>query len=212
MVTAAIRRGWVQPIFPATPRPASRHILGIWVLLPQPVSPETMTHGMPADGLDDLLGFGGDRQGPRHADVGPVAAAGVVLGGRLPEALLDRRQLFDEGLGLRGIGRKYIIPIAFVAFRAADGTEPVAELAEPARGEGPVAEHRLRDERSDPVHELRRADTLAFRRRRGRRSWILHDHLIPWYSIITTISFHQRGNEKGLHSARRFFRFPIKSL
>src|SRR5512135_3042370 len=43
MVTAARRRGWVTPTRPAMPRPASRHIFGIWVLLPQPVSPETMT-------------------------------------------------------------------------------------------------------------------------------------------------------------------------
>ncbi len=43
MVTAASRRGWVTPTRPLMPRPASRHILGIWVLLPQPVSPETMT-------------------------------------------------------------------------------------------------------------------------------------------------------------------------
>jgi hypothetical protein len=45
MVMAAILRGWVHPIFPATPLPASRHIFGIWVLFPQPVSPETMTTG-----------------------------------------------------------------------------------------------------------------------------------------------------------------------
>ena len=43
MVMAASRRGWVTPMRPATPRPASRHIFGIWVLLPQPVSPEMMT-------------------------------------------------------------------------------------------------------------------------------------------------------------------------
>ena len=40
---AAIRRGWVWPIIPVTPRPSSRQILGIWVVLPDPVSPATMT-------------------------------------------------------------------------------------------------------------------------------------------------------------------------
>ena len=40
---AAMRRGWVQPIMPAVPRPASRHILGSWVVLPLPVSPMTMS-------------------------------------------------------------------------------------------------------------------------------------------------------------------------
>ena len=42
-VRAAIRRGWVWPIRPVMPRPSSRRILGIWVVLPEPVSPETMT-------------------------------------------------------------------------------------------------------------------------------------------------------------------------
>jgi len=40
---AAIRRGWVQPTMPAAPRPASRHSLGSWVVLPLPVSPATTT-------------------------------------------------------------------------------------------------------------------------------------------------------------------------
>ena len=40
---AAIRRGCVWPIVPATPRPRSRQILGSWVLLPDPVSPQTTT-------------------------------------------------------------------------------------------------------------------------------------------------------------------------
>ncbi len=40
---AAIRRGWVCPIRPRTPRPSSRQILGIWVVLPEPVSPAMTT-------------------------------------------------------------------------------------------------------------------------------------------------------------------------
>ena len=36
---AAIRRGWVCPIRPRTPRPSSRAILGSWVVFPEPVSP-----------------------------------------------------------------------------------------------------------------------------------------------------------------------------
>ena len=40
---AAIRRGWVWPIKPFSPRPSSRQILGNWVVLPEPVSPLTMT-------------------------------------------------------------------------------------------------------------------------------------------------------------------------
>ena len=42
-VRAAMRRGWVWPIRPRTPRPSSRQILGIWVVLPEPVSPATIT-------------------------------------------------------------------------------------------------------------------------------------------------------------------------
>ena len=42
-VRAAIRRGWVWPIMPRTPRPSSRQIFGIWVVLPEPVSPATIT-------------------------------------------------------------------------------------------------------------------------------------------------------------------------
>ena len=40
---AATRRGWVQAIRPRMPRPAARHILGIWVVLPEPVSPASTT-------------------------------------------------------------------------------------------------------------------------------------------------------------------------
>ncbi len=42
-VRAASRRGWVWAIAPRTPRPSSRHSLGIWVVLPEPVSPATTT-------------------------------------------------------------------------------------------------------------------------------------------------------------------------
>ena len=40
---AAIRRGWVWPIRPRTPRPSSSAIFGSWVVLPEPVSPATTT-------------------------------------------------------------------------------------------------------------------------------------------------------------------------
>ena len=43
IVRAATRRGCVCPITPATPRPASRHNFGSWVLLPEPVSSATIT-------------------------------------------------------------------------------------------------------------------------------------------------------------------------
>jgi hypothetical protein len=40
---AAMRRGWVWPIRPLAPRPSSRQIFGSCVVLPEPVSPQTMT-------------------------------------------------------------------------------------------------------------------------------------------------------------------------
>ncbi len=45
---AAMRRGWVWPISPPPdcvrrPRPSSRQIFGSWVVLPDPVSPATIT-------------------------------------------------------------------------------------------------------------------------------------------------------------------------
>src|SRR5512135_455555 len=40
---AATRRGWVWPMTPSTPRPRLRQIFGSCVVLPEPVSPQTMT-------------------------------------------------------------------------------------------------------------------------------------------------------------------------
>ncbi len=38
-----MRRGWVWPISPVFPLPSSRQIFGSWVVLPDPVSPATIT-------------------------------------------------------------------------------------------------------------------------------------------------------------------------
>ena len=43
MLIAATRRGWVQPMRPRRSSPASRHIFGSCVVLPEPVSPATMS-------------------------------------------------------------------------------------------------------------------------------------------------------------------------
>src|SRR6185503_3500086 len=42
---AAMRRGWVWPMRPALPRPMSSSIFGSCVVLPEPVSPQTMMTG-----------------------------------------------------------------------------------------------------------------------------------------------------------------------
>ena len=46
--SAAIRRGCVHPIVPASPRPSSSASFGSWVVLPEPVSPATITTGCSA--------------------------------------------------------------------------------------------------------------------------------------------------------------------
>src|SRR6266571_842868 len=43
-----MRRGWVCPMRPSIPRPSSRQIFGSCVVLPDPVSPHTMTTGCEA--------------------------------------------------------------------------------------------------------------------------------------------------------------------
>jgi len=42
---AASRRGCVWPISPRSPRPAAMQIFGSCVVLPEPVSPQTITTG-----------------------------------------------------------------------------------------------------------------------------------------------------------------------
>ncbi len=45
---AAMRRGWVWPMVRPSPRPISSRIFGICVVLPEPVSPQTITTGCAA--------------------------------------------------------------------------------------------------------------------------------------------------------------------
>jgi hypothetical protein len=59
---AAIRRGWVWPIRPFSPRPSSRQIFGSWVVLPEPVSPQTMMTWFSVSALAISLAAAGDRQ------------------------------------------------------------------------------------------------------------------------------------------------------
>ena len=52
---AAIRRGWVCPIRPRTPRPSSSAIFGSWVVFPEPVSPATTTTWRVAQRRGDVV-------------------------------------------------------------------------------------------------------------------------------------------------------------
>src|SRR6266508_2891826 len=79
-VRAAIRRGWVCPIMPSTPRPSSRQIFGSWVV---------------SDGRQDLVLALADRQVGRVGQGRYARAAAlhpqprrVDLGGDLVEHLL----------------------------------------------------------------------------------------------------------------------------
>ena len=87
-VRAAMRRGWVWPIWPVTPRPSSRQILGSWVVLPDPVSPATMTtwwsriaSAMSSLALADRQLFGiGELRERGAAPCDPLRGAGDVIG------------------------------------------------------------------------------------------------------------------------------------
>ena len=62
IVRAATRRGWVWPISPSTPRPASRQSFGSCVLLPDPVSPATITTWWSRIAASELVAPRRDRQ------------------------------------------------------------------------------------------------------------------------------------------------------
>ncbi len=61
------RRGWVWPMSPFSPRPSSMQILGNWVVLPEPVSPATITTGGRAPPRESLV-FLANRQVFRIGD------------------------------------------------------------------------------------------------------------------------------------------------
>ena len=79
---AAIRRGWVWPIWPVTPRPSSRQILGSWVVLPEPVSPAMTTTWWSAITAAISSLQLADRQLGRIGDDRDGAAPGLDAGGR----------------------------------------------------------------------------------------------------------------------------------
>ena len=105
---AAMRRGCVWPMTPATPRPASRQIFGSCVVLPEPVSPQTMTTGCCLDGAADLVAIRRDRQFFRIASCRHT--------GRARGACRHRR---GDLLRERGLGRRHVIA-AQPSPRAAD--------------------------------------------------------------------------------------------
>src|SRR5437870_4561336 len=68
---AAMRRGCVWPMRPALPRPISSSIFGSCVVLPEPVSPQTMTTGFAATAAQissrrALIGSAGSKRMRQH--------------------------------------------------------------------------------------------------------------------------------------------------
>ena len=78
---AAMRRGCVWPIIPATPRPSSRQIFGSCVVLPEPVSPQRTTTWFSAMAARDLVALLDDRQARRVARLGQIALRAFATSG-----------------------------------------------------------------------------------------------------------------------------------
>ena len=57
-----MRRGCVQPMSPAAPRPSARQIFGICVVFPEPVSPQTIVTGWSRIERRDLVAVLRDRK------------------------------------------------------------------------------------------------------------------------------------------------------
>jgi hypothetical protein len=100
---AAMRRGWVWPIMPFSPRPSSRQIFGSWVVLPEPVSPDTMMTWCFAQRLGDLVAAAGDRQvfgeGDRRQRIAECALG--LARGQLAQASGARRERGRRDAGSR---------------------------------------------------------------------------------------------------------------
>ncbi len=91
---AAIRRGWVCPIMPRTPRPNFRQIFGSWVDFPDPVSPATMTTWFASMAAirSSTLALTGSSIGKVMVPISGPAASDPSLGlGDLPGQVGQRR-------------------------------------------------------------------------------------------------------------------------
>src|SRR5208282_1346766 len=101
-VRAAGRRGWVWPIWPSTPRPSSRQILGIWVVLPEPVSPAMITTwwSRMAARISSLRWLTGSSAG---YEIGGMAARRAARAKACPACGLERRVRGRAGEDVTGL-------------------------------------------------------------------------------------------------------------
>ena len=97
---AAMRRGWVWPMRPCTPRPRSRQILGSWVDLPEPVSPHSTTTWWPWISSAISCAALADRQLRRVLDGRHLGAAALHQGLGGADRLPEPDQPLIEGLPL----------------------------------------------------------------------------------------------------------------
>ena len=135
-VRAAIRRGWVWPIWPVTPRPSSRQILGSWVVLPDPVSPATITTWWSLIACGDVVPALADRQLFRVADLGdrfaaPGYPAGrpVDLGGQLGDGLVAGGLVAEAVRAVDTPGQ----PVLVVQHQLGQGAAQVSERGQRGR-------------------------------------------------------------------------------
>ena len=94
---AAMRRGCVQPISPAAPRFSARQILGICVVLPEPVSPQTIIDRVPRDQRRDVVALLRDRQVLGKARLRQRGQPRVVALARALDQLVQQRTLPARG-------------------------------------------------------------------------------------------------------------------
>ena len=81
-----MRRGWVTPMWAESPRPMARQILGSWVVLPEPVSPATMTTGEASIAQGDVAHVRGDRELFGEPDGGRHGAGARKVAAFSPDA------------------------------------------------------------------------------------------------------------------------------
>ena len=148
-VRAAIRRGWVCPISPRTPRPSSRQIFGSWVVLPEPVSPATMTTwwSRMAAAMSSRRWLTGSSSGVRHRRHGGAA-------GRDPLASAAAIVRFQGGQGGRPPGR-----IALPAGRVQPPPQPVLVAQRQLAETRPHLGHPRRVEPGVPMTVTKRRQT-----------------------------------------------------
>ena len=191
-----MRRGCVWPMSPRSPRPSARQIFGSCVVLPDPVSPQTITTGFARDRGGDLVGALRDRQlrrdrrsqddatrghaaarpsvrSPPRSSATPARPRARGARARSGARARTRRRTSFRGAARSGVRRGKSRPCGGDGFYLArGGGVMIAAIrkAHPTRPNDPTS---LPGGAHDPIHPYRRPRRLAgrarARRTRGRR-------------------------------------------